>query len=375
MAVQLECDVLREAREKLGLTAQQVADKANVALRQYQRFECGERSLSGSSFSIARNILEALELDVASFGKADGVAGEPIVEYKERLETEYASPCEVFRDKICVFIGKLERCTKQEAQDRVFAAGGVPQNNIAAFVSFVIAGKVTETSKIYKEAKRYEEYGLLTILSEQEFFDALDGKYIPPDNSTNEKHMETIGGDESSFLNTAVLLDHKRAAFLASKKIIGTQGSPLDARSSVAMQDFMTRYVTMNLSDMVRGQYEYIIKELKQGAELLLDMKRSTRYNEDGSGLCTGYNRTLSSDHTKAIIHAERFLESIDDARCPIKLRKRRNSTANEHRVDQSEWMKKAAAEIQRKLDTVSNADFWSDRNPSWLLISSNKRG
>jgi len=239
----------------------------------------------------------------------------------------------------------------------------------------VIAGKVTETSKVFKEAQRYEKHGLLTILSEQAFFDALDGKYIPTENPNKAKDIETIGGDEFDFPNTAAILDHKRAAFLASKKIIGTQGTPLDARSSTAMQDFMARYVTTNLSDMVRGQYEYIIEQLKQGAELLLDMKGFTRYNENGSGFCTGYNRKLNSDHTKAIIHAECFLESIDDAQCPAKLRKRRNSTANEHRADQSKWMKEAAAEIQRKLDTLSDADFWSDRNPSWLHVNSSKRG
>ena len=58
MAIMLECDVLRSARENLGLSAGQIAKKASVSLRQYQRFESGERNLSVSSFMIARRILE-----------------------------------------------------------------------------------------------------------------------------------------------------------------------------------------------------------------------------------------------------------------------------------------------------------------------------
>ena len=45
--------ILRNNREKLGLTQQQVAYKAKIHLRQYQRFETGERNLSSASFTIA----------------------------------------------------------------------------------------------------------------------------------------------------------------------------------------------------------------------------------------------------------------------------------------------------------------------------------
>jgi len=62
-----EGTILRDARQRLGLTQQQVADKAFIQLRQYQRFEGGERKLSTSSFNIACNVLEALQLDVTAF--------------------------------------------------------------------------------------------------------------------------------------------------------------------------------------------------------------------------------------------------------------------------------------------------------------------
>jgi len=66
-----EKDVLIAARKKLGLTQQQVADRANVALRHYQMFEGGTRKLSSSSFWTARNILEVLELDLSAFARGD----------------------------------------------------------------------------------------------------------------------------------------------------------------------------------------------------------------------------------------------------------------------------------------------------------------
>jgi len=89
MAVMLEYDVLKNAREHLGLTAAQIANKANVTLRQYQRFESGERSLSASSFMLARRIWKALELDVSSFSKGNenDSSDEAITEYQEQIET------------------------------------------------------------------------------------------------------------------------------------------------------------------------------------------------------------------------------------------------------------------------------------------------
>ena len=62
-----EQQILLDARKRLNLTQQQVADRAHILLRQYQRFESGERKLSSSSFSIASSVLQALELDVTTY--------------------------------------------------------------------------------------------------------------------------------------------------------------------------------------------------------------------------------------------------------------------------------------------------------------------
>ena len=60
----LECKILKKRREQLGLTQQQVANIAGINIRQYQRFESGERRISSTSFRIGVAVVDALELDV-----------------------------------------------------------------------------------------------------------------------------------------------------------------------------------------------------------------------------------------------------------------------------------------------------------------------
>ncbi|MCL2797491.1 MAG: helix-turn-helix transcriptional regulator [Firmicutes bacterium] len=66
-----ETEILLEARKKLGLTQQQVADKARIHINQYQKFESGTRKLTSSSFSIASAVLQSLGLDVTAFARGD----------------------------------------------------------------------------------------------------------------------------------------------------------------------------------------------------------------------------------------------------------------------------------------------------------------
>lgn len=51
----------------LGLTQQEVADKAAIQLQQYQRIESGEREIDRASFTVAYKILKALEIDLDKF--------------------------------------------------------------------------------------------------------------------------------------------------------------------------------------------------------------------------------------------------------------------------------------------------------------------
>lgn len=55
--------VLRSRREQLGLTQQEVAERAGIKLPQYQRIESGVRQLSGCSMRIGLAICAVLLLD------------------------------------------------------------------------------------------------------------------------------------------------------------------------------------------------------------------------------------------------------------------------------------------------------------------------
>ena len=76
--MQTEATILKSAREQLGMTQQQTADKARINLRQYQRFESGERNLTSSSFNIGCNVLEALEIDIVKFKNGDYALAEEL---------------------------------------------------------------------------------------------------------------------------------------------------------------------------------------------------------------------------------------------------------------------------------------------------------
>ena len=62
--------VLSERRQILRMT-QEVANRAKITLRQYQRLESGERNILTSSFGLACRVIEALDMDVSKFYHGD----------------------------------------------------------------------------------------------------------------------------------------------------------------------------------------------------------------------------------------------------------------------------------------------------------------
>ena len=63
--------VLSERRQMLRMTQQEVANRAKITLRQYQRLESGERNILTSSFGLACRVIEALDMDVSKFYHGD----------------------------------------------------------------------------------------------------------------------------------------------------------------------------------------------------------------------------------------------------------------------------------------------------------------
>jgi len=56
-------NTLKRARKMKGMTQQNVADKANISLRHYQKFESGERDLNNASFRIGLSVCKALGIE------------------------------------------------------------------------------------------------------------------------------------------------------------------------------------------------------------------------------------------------------------------------------------------------------------------------
>ncbi len=76
--------VLREKRVVLGMTQQQVADKAGIVLQQYQKFESGERDIMTCSFRTACKVIEALEMDITDFYHGEYTIGEEVYANEKR---------------------------------------------------------------------------------------------------------------------------------------------------------------------------------------------------------------------------------------------------------------------------------------------------
>lgn len=60
-------EYLKNRRRELYLTQQAVADKAEIRLQQYRKFEGGKRSILKASFTVACAVLNALDIDISDF--------------------------------------------------------------------------------------------------------------------------------------------------------------------------------------------------------------------------------------------------------------------------------------------------------------------
>ena len=70
--------ILHERRVILGLTQKQVAEKANIPLQSYQRFESGARNIETASFQIACRVIESLEMNISDYFHGEYVRGEKL---------------------------------------------------------------------------------------------------------------------------------------------------------------------------------------------------------------------------------------------------------------------------------------------------------
>ena len=60
-------DILKRQRIALGLTQQEVANRACIPLQSYQQFENGTRDITRASFRLACRVFEALDINPFCF--------------------------------------------------------------------------------------------------------------------------------------------------------------------------------------------------------------------------------------------------------------------------------------------------------------------
>lgn len=60
-------EILRQQRKALGLTQKEVAQKAGINTRQYQKFESGEIDMASVSLRIALAVCDVLKLEPHCF--------------------------------------------------------------------------------------------------------------------------------------------------------------------------------------------------------------------------------------------------------------------------------------------------------------------
>jgi predicted thioesterase len=86
-----------------------------------------------------------------------------------------------FTDKLFVFIGNPERCSRQAARDALAAVGGVVTDRLTVFMHYAVAFPGAETTKVYEKAFERDKYGQIVLLNEKQFFDVLEGNAEPPE--------------------------------------------------------------------------------------------------------------------------------------------------------------------------------------------------
>ena len=64
-----EAEILRDKRLEMSLTQMDVALEAGIQLRQYQRLEYGEFTMSGTSMKVGLAVCRVFELDPFLFDK------------------------------------------------------------------------------------------------------------------------------------------------------------------------------------------------------------------------------------------------------------------------------------------------------------------
>ncbi|MCL2035053.1 MAG: hypothetical protein FWG94_10040 [Oscillospiraceae bacterium] len=144
-----------------------------------------------------------------------------------------------FQDALVTLIGTPLRCNRQVARQELVNAGGIPDEVITAFTSYVVAFYKADETKAYKNALYYESYGTLSILTEEQFFAILEEKHVS--SKKTKHHGDDVMHDTNADVKareskriTQDILNRKHMNFLERNGIYSNESrvkinlSPLD---------------------------------------------------------------------------------------------------------------------------------------------------
>jgi NTP pyrophosphatase (non-canonical NTP hydrolase) len=184
-----------------------------------------------------------------------------------------------FKDKFVLFCGNFESDSRRNLSDRLFFDyGGIPVEKYAAWVKVLVVGRMGESSSVYKQAKNDEERGSIVILSEQQFVDALDGKFIPHEPPKRESNTVVIYPVAPEYemqdkLREIDFMDGKRQDYIAKRKPVGNQ-------YDVRLQTEMKLCFPRSQVDMMRtalnewGEAAQAYQTIEECAELIVALNK-----------------------------------------------------------------------------------------------------
>jgi len=156
-----------------------------------------------------------------------------------------------FKDKLFIFIGYPIRSTRQEARDELFAVGGILNDSMTTFVSYIVAFKGAEKTVKYQKALKLQQQGFSVIINEEQFFDILEGKADAPEIPEADKNITIIPADNPEAYtrehekNMKEIINRKKLKNLAEYGVFTEDG-----RMKVDLRPFdMTMRITKSFSE------------------------------------------------------------------------------------------------------------------------------
>lgn len=89
--------------------------------------------------------------------------------------TEKTAPNDIIAGKVFVFTGELKRLTREQAMQKVIAAGGTVKNGISKKVDFLVNAETTITNKVQAALDLQSEGHRIKIITDEEFMKMLAG--------------------------------------------------------------------------------------------------------------------------------------------------------------------------------------------------------